>query len=318
MSKKEEDRSVFSHWTGKVTVGVIFFSLVAIASTVYFYYYKFGFGLWEKPEQWANLGDFFGGVLNPIFSFSSIVLLLLALLQNHKALSQNEDALRLNNEELKLTRDELNSSSQALQRQAIIQDKQSFEGTFFSLLSIHQDLVNSIDLIKKENGVATTGKDCFKVFYNRLEKVAQREADSYYSARTMLNKSKEKKSEMPYDKLFINKAYKKFYDENESEIGHYFRNLYNIVKYVDESSILNKHLYTNILRAQLSTYEILLLLYNCTSDLGYLKFRPLVEKYGLLKGVSERHLFDVEKDKSFYDSIAFKNSDPSENMPNFF
>lgn len=318
MSNNEKNKSVISHWTGKVTVGVVLFCLAAVASTVYLYYHKFGFGLWEKPSQWANLGDFFGGVLNPIFSFSSIVLLLLALIQNHKALSQNEDALRLNNEELRLTRDELNSSSQALQRQAVIQGKQSFEGTFFSLLSIHQDLVNSIDLIKKENGVATTGKDCFKVFYGRLKKIAQSEADSYISFRRALSKNKGKEIEVPYDKSFINKAYKKFYDENESEIGHYFRNLYNIVKYVDESSMLNKHLYTNILRAQLSTYEILLLLYNCTSDLGYVRFRPLVEKYGLLKGVSERHLFDVEKDKNFYDSMAFKNVDPGENIPDFF
>lgn len=78
--------------------------------------------------------------------------------------------------------------------------------------------------------------------------------------------------------------YEKFYNDNESLIGHYFRNLYRIVKYIQEyeftSNIIEnekeKKEYRGILRAQLSTYELLMLFYNvCYSDKGD-KFKDIL------------------------------------------
>ena len=46
-----------------------------------------------------------------------------------------------------------------------------------------------------------------------------------------------------------------------------------------------------MVRAQLSKYELLLLYYNCLSDVGE-KFRPLVERYDLLKMVNTTELLD--------------------------
>jgi hypothetical protein len=55
------------------------------------------------------------------------------------------------------------------------------------------------------------------------------------------------------------------------------------VKFVHQSDIDDKRLYTNLIRAQLSSYELVLLFYNCLSELGREKFKPLVEVYALLK-----------------------------------
>src|SRR5215213_5051365 len=49
------------------------------------------------------------------------------------------------------------------------------------------------------------------------------------------------------------------------------------------SPVKDKHLYTNLVRAQLSSYEIALTFYNCLSEMGREKFKPLVERYALLK-----------------------------------
>ncbi|WP_336634907.1 putative phage abortive infection protein [Lysinibacillus fusiformis] len=85
------------------------------------------------------------------------------------------------------------------------------------------------------------------------------------------------------------KIYEKFYSENESIIGHYYRNLYRIVKYIQEYdfsdngmmdekiNLIEKKEYRGILRAQLSSYELLMLFYNvCYSEKGE-KFKKILE-----------------------------------------
>ncbi|MEM5598393.1 putative phage abortive infection protein [Niallia circulans] len=73
-------------------------------------------------------------------------------------------------------------------------------------------------------------------------------------------------------------TYETVFDKNESVIGHYYRNLYRIMKIIqetvfDDSSIENnekeKKKYRGILRAQLSSFELLMLFYNVVySDKG--------------------------------------------------
>lgn len=75
---------------------------------------------------------------------------------------------------------------------------------------------------------------------------------------------------------------------------HYFRHLYQIIKFIDSSKFLDKsdeikerYKYTSILRATLSPYELIWLFYNCISLYGNQKFKPLIEKYSLLKNIRE-------------------------------
>jgi hypothetical protein len=103
-------------------------------------------------------------------------------------------------------------------------------------------------------------------------------------------------------------AYEGWWEKEEPRAGHYFRHLYNLIKFVDRSSTLTyeeKRVYTNIVRAQLSSYELLLLFYNCLSICGRDKFKGLVEKYHLLKWVPGEKLIN-EKHKEAYSASAFE------------
>ena len=59
--------------------------LIAGCVPAILYLNQFGFGLWEKHEDWAFLGAFFGGVLGPLFTFITVLLLIMTLRETKKA-----------------------------------------------------------------------------------------------------------------------------------------------------------------------------------------------------------------------------------------
>ncbi|PSV48347.1 hypothetical protein [Photobacterium indicum] len=60
--------------------------LICITCTpVVFYAYNFGVGFWRNNEDWAYLGTYLGGVLGPVLTFASVVLLLLTLRETRSA-----------------------------------------------------------------------------------------------------------------------------------------------------------------------------------------------------------------------------------------
>jgi hypothetical protein len=63
--------------------------------------------------------------------------------------------------------------------------------------------------------------------------------------------------------------------------------MYRIVKFINESenSEAEKSNYVGILKAQLSSYELVLLLYNGLSDHGE-KFYKLIRQYNLLDNIN--------------------------------
>jgi hypothetical protein len=250
-------------------IGIVLF--VAVVSIWW------GMGWWAsiQPDP-GRYGDMFGSV-NALFSGLAFAGLIYALL-----LQRLE--LRLQRQELAATRAELKGQREQMEAQNRTLRKQNFEGTFFQLLQLHNDIVNAIDLVRPEDGRITKGRDCFKVFFERLQNV-------------FVARAEERSSDPPPKMLLI--SYMTFYHEHEAELGHYFRSLYNIVKFIANSDVDNKRLYTNLVRAQLSSYELLLIFYNCLSPLGRDKLKPLTVEFNLLKHLPSSMLMRPEH-ASFY------------------
>jgi hypothetical protein len=57
-------------------------------------------------------------------------------------------------------------------------------------------------------------------------------------------------------------------------------------------------------RAQLSSYEVALLFYTCLSERGSPKFKPLIERYAMLKMLPRDELLNPEH-VHLYDPMAF-------------
>jgi len=79
----------------------------------------------------------------------------------------------------------------------------------------------------------------------------------------------------------------------QGELDHYYRYFYRILRYIDDSKLIDseqKYSYATILRAHLSIYELLLLYYNGLSDAGCDRLKPLMERYSMLDNMREEKL----------------------------
>ena len=121
----------------------------------------------------------------------------------------------------------------------------------------------------------------------------------------------------------------KYYGGHQFRLGHYFRHIFQTVRYMNEQTDLSyeqKYSYMKILRAQLSNYEQAILFFNSLSQLGrkweldpqinemckgYSKNDfELISKYALIKNIPIGLLLGIEP-VHYYRNINYETSDRS-------
>ena len=266
------------HLTPPEKFGRVFRILVAL---VVFVWVGMGF-LVSRTEDPGKFGDMFGAV-NALFSGLAFAGLIGTLLLQRRELSLQRTELQLQRKELVATRAEMAAQTLQFQSQNETLTQQTFDNTFFQLLRAHSEIVSEITL--DTGGPLKIGRHCFEVFYSNLKHHLEQ-------------KHRGEGIEL------IKSAYSNFYGNYQAYVGHYFRSIYNLMKFVHGSEAMERRRYTNLVRAQLSSFELLIVFYNCLSPLGDKKFKPLIEEYGLLKHVPFELLTD-EQHKLFYAAKAF-------------
>lgn len=272
-----------SRWYGLVSIGLAGFGTLAVAVPALLYWYKLGTPrLADTAEPWAALGEYFGGITGPLVA----VLALIALAVN----------LYLQAIELEETRAE-----SARQRSAL--NKQTFEGTLFQLLGQFREVARGVH-VTDDRPAGYDGRDAFFKLVASLRKA--------YMPSTIY-------PELPVDRKTdeanVQDSYSTVYDANETELGPYFRSLFHVFNFVDESdrSPKEKARYASIARAQLSLNEALILFYNGTWGEGR-DFRELIETYGILKHVPREKLLrpDHMDNRDWYAVSAFQDLEDRE------
>jgi len=223
------------------------------------------FLLYVPSEQRGTFGDMFGAV-NALFSGFAFLGVVVAILLQRKE-------LELQRQELKDTRGVLSDQSDTIK-------KQRFEDTFFRMLHLLRETTGSI-----RKG-SLSGPAVFKQLYSgRIHNWAD----------PLQNSRKRSRSAPTLDQLeqHLKKEYAKFELSCQEEIGSYFRILYRIILYIDQECLFkNRSLYVSLLRDQLSPIEFLLLFVHGLGA-GYSdRFKPLIEKYGLLDELSPERFRD--------------------------
>lgn len=149
---------------------------------------------------------------------------------------------------------------------------QQFDSSFFNLLSIQQRIISAIKGCVRLIGNGSTGELCGFEYINKFADTIQ-----------------EREREITSNDNYANKLLG-CYEESEINnnlLGHYFRHLYHIFEYVDNSNVPNdiKIRYMDIIQAQMTDNELFLCFINSYSGCGKERLKPLLEKYHFFEDI---------------------------------
>ncbi|MGC8230987.1 putative phage abortive infection protein [Pseudobacillus badius] len=223
----------------------------------------------EKIGHLGPVGDFLGGSTIGLLSIASIFFII------HTIRIQSTE-LSLQREELTLTRNELEKTREVHELSHNTMIKQQFENTFFNMLSLHNEIVNSIHFV--EGGTIYNGRAIFKRLIQYMENKLKRIDESP-------NKNHQFGRLVNLEEAVSTTA--KDFSENTS---HYFKNLYTLLMFLDQEEALSqneKDKYSEIIKSQLSPYELVYLMY-LSFRTENITFLELTKKYNFF--------YEVDKD----------------------
>lgn len=292
MDEADKEEPWISRNLGRLLWGIVAIAVIAatVAASVYFAHLG-GLPISDSdPAGWGQLGDYFGGLLNPVFSFLTILALVLTLILQSRE-------LKLSREELELSRTELRNSAEALRGQNKAIDRQSFEQTFFAWLATYSGVLSTIEysphgiLVKDRRALANLWDQRFGLdFWNSapLHLLLRNTPKTQSELREMY-------ANLPHEKCgaisaIVLREWESLYLEIERIADNLFRVLYRLIVWIDSQdedrlSPAQKWLYVSIVRAQLSWIELVYLFYNGHTERGR-NFKRLAEKYALFDNLN--------------------------------
>lgn len=219
----------------------------------------------------GQIGDTIGGVMGPFVAIAAAILTFLAFWVQYKANEQQRKDI-------------------ALER---------FESNLFELIHIQQDITNNLIFIEKKGSESiehAKGRDVFQFLYENYNFGME---GKYNNLNFVVGVKSLMKKENIDNYIDL---------EEVGCLDHYFRHLYRLIKYINDSDLIDKNKkyeYTSIVRASLSQYELIMLFYNCLSSNGREKFKPLIEEYSMFNNLRDS-LLAKEEHYNLYSNTAYE------------
>ena len=163
-----------------------------------------------------------------------------------------------------------------LRQQAEVSAQQNFDSNFFGLLDHFQSLTQEMEVHNFIREETDEGEEVSRLNYTFR---------GHHAFRAILDELHEHLSIDDFDSfLVVIKAYDSLYDKWQDVLGHYFRLLYHLFRIIYERCPReeNKYYYGQLVRAHLSTPELILLSYNCICGEGRHKFIDYLQEFSIL------------------------------------
>ncbi|MDF9907658.1 UNVERIFIED_ORG: putative membrane protein [Pseudomonas reinekei] len=161
-----------------------------------------------SATYWGQLGDFVGGMLNPLLSFLALIAVVISI----KTQSKELKAARA---EARAAQSMQAAQKKILERQNEVFEQQSFESVFFGLLQMHSRNVENVSV--KHGGAMFQGVEGFARLAKKFD--APDMAATYMSEDEKIKSAKEA----------IQRASETYVDN----YGYYFGTLEQIFSYID-------------------------------------------------------------------------------------
>lgn len=179
-----------------------------------------------------------------------------------------------------------------------------FENSFFNMLNILQTIIKDMRIGGDGKKLDKEGRAVFTYYYSRFKgeciKKENIELIAFLDKHSFsVNKEMEK----------LSRLYKHYFSGRSGNLSHYYRFVYNMFKFIHESALegTEKKKYANILRAQISNYELLMLFYNGNTTHGT-RFKEYFNEYAVFdnlpidKLISDIHVLFYDK-KAWGDNV---------------
>lgn len=239
----------------------------------------------------SRIGDTIGGITAPFIGIGAAFLTFIAFWVQYRFNQNQTNSLR----------------------------KERFEHNFYELLNLHENITSELvlDIISLHEGPQPTdnivkhtkGREVFQMLYEeypfttdksfKILLSGQRNED-YKGVKELMEKEESTERFKAYTEI-----------KGVAKLDHYFRQLYRVFRYIDKAksylSEQERYEYVGEARSTLSQYELVMLFYNCLSDKGKDKFKPLIEHYAIFKNIRVELLAKAE-DKNLYNQGAFKHN----------
>jgi len=215
---------------------------------------------------WGQTGDFFGGMLNPFFTFLGLIFVL-------KTINQNQETL----------------------------NRASFEKNFFYLISliskVKEELLyvgsEKVEQPKNDGANSTVMVD------------TSTEYKGNHALIKLSEKLKEKRRKAELDISAVKHLYNNFIENYQgNKLSYYFTVLYKTIKYIHDSTLLKeeKIFYIDSVIIQLSEHELHLYFYHCLVNNNN-EILQLIKKYNLLEFFEKNQLIQEDDLKLMKEEI---------------
>ena len=230
-------------------------------------------------EKVGQFGDGFG-FGNALISAAAFAGVIVSMYLQRKDLELQRKSLEIQQEELRNNTEELRAQRTEFETQNKTMKLQRFENTFFNMLSLHNEITNSLNIETISNRLSgamnsdnVRGREVFKLFYKNITKIGVRDIEGLqYQLRINQNKA------------MVYQSY-----PHISLLDHYFRNILQILRFIDgmPDSVLpfeGKKNYSTIVISTFSEYELVFLFFNAIhfNDCDMPEYMEYVNKYSLL------------------------------------
>lgn len=235
----------------------------------------------------GQIGDTIGGLMGPFINLSAVIVTGLAFYMQYRA----------NKLQVQIFSDQIKQTERQFKKERLYQETQNkiqqFESQFFEMLRLHKENVDELTITSVVSGkqvskrqAFVTMADEFRTFlsyinydhlpfiqeYNHAYDIFYWGWHSEYIDIDSLSHSWNRIIEGPNESDHSFSVDFREYKGYSSSLGHYFRHLFLMVKFVAYNDAMtdynSKMKYLKILRAQLSNHEQILLFYNWLST-GY-------------------------------------------------
>lgn len=208
--------------------------------------------------------------------------------------------------------------------------KQQFETTFFNMLNVLHNIKQAMarEINRGEFSQHLRGQEFIDYLMDDLtthykSHFGKISSDSQIT--TILSKINQniriEELEREILREELNKVYLAFYANHHTELGHFFRYLFNLLNF----TILSRHkyededIYINLIQAQLSNNELAIIFYNSLSDKSLSKekkpkFYNILEQYSFFENIDKTALLDRSHHSLFPKTMfKFLNRDEKKN-----